>query len=327
MRQATKNIPSDCALAVYVDNASQKNPSILLFDSIHGERTMQTLSTDPISSDSATMQSTLNHITQEIKAQEYALVLWGHGSGWLPAKRVRRRAYGPDNGENKLSDNGTWMEISTLRNVLQNVGVQWRYIFYDVCFMQCIELAYELRHTTEWSIASPAEIPGKGAPYDIIMPYLFQAQDYACDIPKHYNNAYNQHYGVLISSIRSAALEQLATITRSCIDTLSSLPVDNVQQYGYAPANSEFYDMASLMGRWLSPEHYAQWAQSMEQAIPYRYQAPNWETVFNRLNNTLWDTKHYAAASMYVPQYGSTTTSNTYCTWHATQWAQDVFRK
>ncbi len=327
MRQAMNSIPSDCALAVYLDNASKQNPSILLFDNTNGERTMQTFSSDPISSDSATMQSTLSYITQEIKAQEYALILWGHGSGWLPARKVRRRAYGPDNGENKLSDNGTWMETSTLRNVLQNVGVQWRYIFYDVCFMQCVELAYELRHVTEWSIASPAEIPGKGAPYDIIMPYLFQAQDYARDIPKHYNNAYNQYYGVLISSIRSTALEQLAAVTRSCIDTLSSLPVDNVQQYGYAPSNSDFYDIASLMGRWLSPQHYAQWAQNMEQAIPYRYQAPNWETVFDGLNNTLWDTEHYAATSMYVPQYSSATTSNTYRTWQATQWAQDVFRK
>ncbi len=326
IRMATKSIPSDCALAVYFDNANRlESPSILLFDSIHGERTMLTLTTDPISSDSAAMQSTLSYITQEIKAKEYALVLWGHGSGWLPAK-VRRRAYGPDNGNNNVSDYGTWMEIPTLRNVLKNIGIQWRYIFHDVCFMQCVELAYELRHVTDWNIASPAEIPGEGAPYNTLMPYFFQAQDFARDIPGHYNEAYsnNPRGGVLISSIRSEALEQLAEATRTCIDTLSALPVGHVQQYGYAPSNSHFYDIASLMGQWLSPEHYAQWTQSMEQAIPYRYQAARWESVFGGLDNTLWDTRHYAAASMYVPQ---DVTSHLYHAWQGTQWAQDVFAK
>lgn len=325
IRQATASIPSDCALAVYFDNASSQNPSVLLFDSIHGERTMLTLSTDPISSDSTTMQNMLSHITQEIKAEEYALVLWGHGSGWLPAKKMPHRAYGPDNGKNIYSDYGQWMETSTLRNILENVGIQWRYIFYDVCFMQCIELAYELRHVTEWSIASPAEIPGNGAPYNTLMPYLFQAEDFARAIPQHYNEAYsNRYHGVIVSSARSETMEQLAEVTRSCIDTLSALPAHHVQQYGYAPSNSEFYDMASLMGQWLSPQHYAQWAQSMEQAIPYRYQAPRWETVFGALDNTLRDTEHFAAASMYVPQEN---TSNIYRTWVTTQWAQDVFSK
>ncbi len=318
IRQGINDIPSDCAMAVYLDNYSNENPSVLLFDRTHGEQTLLTFSTDPVSTDSAAMQSTLSNITQQVKAEEYALILWGHGSGWLPANRAPHKAYGPDKS--------IWMNTSTLHNVLENVGVQWRYILYDVCFMQCIELAYELRHVTDWSIASPAEIPFNGAPYDELMPYFFQAEDFARDIPKYYSDAYDTGTsGILISSVRSDALEQLADITRSCIDTLSTLHTDNAQQYGNYRVGSDFMDMASLMGKWLSPQHYAQWALHMEQAIPYRYQTTKWisDPGYN-IDNTLRDTEHYAAASMYVPQENA---SNTYRTWKATQWAQDVFSK
>ena len=43
--------------------------------------------------------------------------------------------------------------------------------------MQNVEVAYELRHVTDYIIAAPSESTGVGAPYDVIVKDLFIADD------------------------------------------------------------------------------------------------------------------------------------------------------
>lgn len=320
MRQGVSSIPSDCALAVYFDNANHnQNPSILLLDSKHGERTLHQFTTDPISSDSAAMLSTLQLITQKVKAKEYALVLWGHGSGWQPA-RARRKAYGPDNGLNGTYNTGLWMETTTLHHVLQQTGIHWRYIFSDVCFMQSMGQAYELRDVSDWHIASPVEIPGQGAPYNTLMPHLFDATDFARTIPQHYN----AKFPVLISSIQSDQLEQLARTTAAVADTLASFNTQSTQRYPVLAAGKiekSYYDIQSLMAASLSETDYAAWLAVFNQAVPYRFSAPRWESQMS--GQVLTDGEHYGGAAIFLPYEDCPPT--TLATWRKLQWTQAVF--
>jgi len=324
IRSATSSIPDSCAMVVYFDNSNANiQPQILLFDNKNGERTLMTYDYDPTSTDSTTMLSTLQFITQQVVAEEYALVLWSHGSGWLPA----RRTIGIDNKRNSSSNSGIEMEITTLRGVLENLGIHWEYIFYDACFMQCIEVAYELRHLTRWSIGSPAEIPANGAPYDKLMPYFFAPTDYAREIPECYHNAYaNAGSGVLLSSVCSEALDSLAGITAQVLSTSPHVTTDNVQQYcTYASVTnwkSEFYDMGSCMGQWLSAEAYTLWQQTMEYAIPYRYSSPSWPTSYNDVfTASLNDSEHYSGLSLYIPFEGRERLNSA---WKRFLWYHDV---
>ncbi len=325
MQKATGQIPSDCQLIVYMDNSST-SPTFYLGTAKDGLSTLRTLSDDPISTDSATMESLLKYMIEAAPAQEYALVLWSHGTGWAPVSS-QRRTFGVDNGSNTSSNNGTQMEITTLANVLQNVGVQWKYIFFDACFMQCIEIAYQLRSLCDWTIGSPAEIPANGAPYDSLMTHLFQASNFAQDIPAAYHDYYeeNSNYGVVLSSIRSSELETLAQVTAQAVDTVSSLYTDGAQQYAAYTANTgwlpEFHDMASLMGQWLCDNDYATWVAAMQQAIPYRFSTDRWETSYSSVDARLTDSQHFAAASMYVPQEGRSGSNQT---WSTLDWAKVV---
>ncbi len=317
-------IPSDCALAVYFDNSqSGQSPTVSLIDSDNGQTTLKTFSDDPVSTDSASMQETLTYIVNSVPAREYALVLWSHGSGWLPEASDRRNTWGVDNGRNNTSDNGQQMALTTLTHVLENVGVHWQYILYDACFMQCVEVAFQLRQVTDWSIGSPAEIPAYGAPYDSIMAHLFQADDFARDIPQSYHDWYEAHYstGVILSSIRSSQLDALLQATASALDTLDDFPTTGVQKYcAYASSTnwlSEFYDMASLMGHWLGTADYQTWAAAMQQAIPYRFATHRWETAYSAITPVLSDTTHFAATSMYLPQEGRTSVN---ALWRQLDW-------
>ena len=323
IRSAVGQIPDSCAMAVYFDNSrTDIKPQILLFDKTHGEQTLLTYGADQTSTDSTVMLSALRFITQKVQADEYGLILWSHGSGWLPA----RKTIGIDNKRNNSSNSGVEMEITTLRGVLENVGVHWAYIFYDACFMQCIEVAYELRQLTDWSIGSPAEIPAFGAPYDRLMPYLFQQTGYAQSITEQYYNFYRDDTGLLLSAIRSDELESLARATVDVLSHTDELPTDGIQQYcAYSSQTgwkSEFFDMGSCMARWLNADDYKQWSQALERAVPYRYSSDTWPTSYSSVFEAkLTDAEHYTGISMYVP-FPDRSQQET--AWKRYQWYRDA---
>lgn len=311
MRQGAASIPDECQLVVYYDNASSQMPQILTFDSKNGEQVLYQYRNDPISTDSAAMQQALTLIRQKCPAQSYGLVMWSHASGWIPAqpKSAPRRSFGIDNGMNSILNDGTEMEISTLGHVLQKSGMTWDYIFFDACFMQCVEVAYELRNVTDWCIGSPAEIPGNGAPYTKIMADLFLEPDEAWHIAEDYYKHYSDNTGVVLSVVKTSELEALADATAPLLTTLPQYPTSNdVQRYN--PANRAwkpaYYDMGSVMAKWCTETDYQQWREALERAVPHRFATDYW--MSNMTGYTTYpeiiDPEHIAAISMYLPVVG-----------------------
>ena len=109
IRSAMKTIPDSCQLVVFFDNSrNNEYPQILTFDK-SGEKTLFAYKIDPLSTDSATLRQVLRTVTKESPADQYGLVMWSHGSGWLPQQP--RYSIGVDNGKNSFSNIGTEMEI------------------------------------------------------------------------------------------------------------------------------------------------------------------------------------------------------------------------
>ncbi len=311
IRQGVSLIPEGCHMVVFIDNSSTATPpEIISFDSVEGEQVLVEYPDDVVSTDKDAMLSILQYIINNNPADEYALILWSHGSGWMPANNsVSSRSIGIDNEENSLSNTGLEMDISTLKEVLTAVGVHWEYIFYDVCFMQCIEVAYELRHLTDWSIGSVAEIVATGAPYNILMPYFFEQTNFARDIAEQYYNTYKDNSGMLLSSVKSDALDALADATADALLPLNEYPTADLQKYctyasstGYKP---EYYDMGSCIYHWAGSSGYNTWAKAMEAAVPYRYYSNSWTTSYSTVfTASMTDAEHYSGVSMYFPIAG-----------------------
>lgn len=307
MRRGTASIPDDCQLVVYYDNASSQMPQILTFDSKQGEQVLYQYRNDPVSTDSAAMQQALTIIRQKCPAQTYGLVMWSHASGWIPAQP--RKTFGIDNGRNTTSNDGGEMEISTLANVLQKSGMTWDYVFFDACFMQCVEVAYELRHATAWCIGSPAEIPGNGAPYTVIMADLFRPADEVWHIAEDYYKEYINDTGVVLSVVKTSEMEALAEATAPLLTTLPQYPTtSDVQRYN--PANlawkPAYYDMGSAMAKWQTEADYQTWRQALERAVPYRFATDYWLSTMTGRSTypEVTDPEHIAALSMYIPVAG-----------------------
>lgn len=325
MRRALAQIPDRCRLAVFFDNSrTDQKPQVLLFDGKGTETTLFTYRSDPVSTDSVILQGVLNLVMQKCPARNYGLVMWSHGSGWVPAHG--KRTIGIDNGHNNLTNVGTEMEVTTLVNVLRRTNVVWDYVMFDACFMQSAEVCYELRDVAHWCIASPAEIPASGAPYDRLMAAFFLPTEEAWKIAKQYHEDYSSQGGLVISAVNTARMEALADATAQVMSALPQYPpTDDIQQYLKADDAGlpHFYDIGSAMYHWLGEgSAYQQWLSILQDVVPHGFLSPSWATSYDDEDYTLTDADHACGLSLYIPVEGSTLNA---CS-QETAWGKRVIR-
>ena len=98
------------------------------------------------------------------------LVLWSHGSAWLPEsvslasqRATAVKSFGLDQTMANNENHNAEMDIRKLAIILNNY--HFDFILFDACFMASIEVFYELRNTTDYIIASPTEVLATGFPY------------------------------------------------------------------------------------------------------------------------------------------------------------------
>ncbi|MCR4994971.1 MAG: hypothetical protein K6A32_06310 [Bacteroidales bacterium] len=308
------SIPEGCRVVLYIDDAQSSR--ICVGTKTGPLKTVLTYSKNMCSTDSADMEAVFNDIYKLYPATRYGLVMWSHASGWVFAKgrQAPRRTFGIDNGKrDPYSNSGMQMNIPTLARVLKHYP-HLDYIFFDACFMQCVEVAYELREVTDWVMGSSAEIPGPGAPYDYVIPHLAA---YEAD-PQAALQAYYDYYqtgkgaeeyaGSILSAVRTSKLKDLADATAPLMYQLlyEHELVDCGQVQRYFPLDNstsfaEFYDMSDFFHIHCTEEAYSQWRTILEQAVPYRYLSPLWSSAYVSGPMRVADPDYCAAVSMFVP--------------------------
>ena len=80
-------------------------------------------------------------------AENYALDLWGHGTGWSGA----------------CMDQGDWLTMPELSSALK--GLHMNLISFDACQMGMAEVAYQLRGSADFLVSSEKDVPAEGWPY------------------------------------------------------------------------------------------------------------------------------------------------------------------
>ena len=275
MVRGKSQIPEDMNVLVYIDD--RKLPAIYELSAKNGLQLWKQFKEEQCSTDSLTMLNVLRDIVYMFPARHYGLSMWSHATGWAP----RRNTFGKD--ENRGASAATMpeeMELSVLHDVLAHLP-KFDYIFFDACFMQCIEVAYELRDVTDWMIGSPAEIPGPGAPYDKIIGALCQSdvEGIVREYDKAYPSWHNSHYysGVLLSLIDCSKLEPLAEATGRLL-TPFYMDRDEPSTSGFQPYTKAFnkytycFDMRTTMRRLLTEKEddYTAWMEVFDQVVPLR---------------------------------------------------------
>lgn len=264
------------------------------------------------------------------QADSYGLVYWSHGNGWLPYPlRASSRWVGQDKSE---GDNR--MNISEFVEILQ-AAPHFDFILFDACFMQSVEVAYELRDYTDYCIGSPTEIPGPGASYDFLVPAMYYSEDAAKDIAEAYYGPYAAKYdagkdmtndnwtgGASICALRTEPLVELAILTKQMMpETIdySQLrnSVSNYDRRGTRSDHIGYYDLVGLMRLMTDDSAYAAWKQVFDSAVAY------WATTPMNFSEYagMFSMENTNGVSCYIPSVYNTLTDQAY---RSTQWCAAI---
>ena len=230
------------------------------------------------------MAEVYNRAFSAFPAKSYGLVLWSHGDGWLPspsnisASKASTRWFG--------QDGTSYMDISSLNTAL-NSAPHFDFILFDACFMQSVEVAYELKDRADYFIGAPNEIPGPGAYYTELVPAMFsQANDLASTVAHGYYDYYAAKYtgqlgsnanwtmGVTVSVLKSSEVQALAAATAAILPKYitngSAINVSSI--YSYDPRSTYYYyDLKGLVQSLTSSDDqtlFSAWSDAFELAVP-----------------------------------------------------------
>ena len=270
--------------------------------------------------DPVVMESVMHYAFSHYPAtgNNYGLVLWGHGSGWLMKDEVKpraSRAFGSDYGVSKSSTNERWINITTLAEILNRMP-HLKFIMADCCNFMCLENLYELAGNCDYIIGSPAEIPGQGAPYDQIVPDMFaDGQFYTSIIDKYYQSM----HGLLpLTAVVTSEMEHVAQATREALQAVQSTISGDyadmtglIHYYytdsrsGFSPEYNIFYDAGDFFLAHAPQDVYQQWKQALDKAVVEHRTATIWSTDkrwSKKYSDFTVTDKKMHGVSMFVPQ-------------------------
>ncbi len=326
-------------LLLYVDDYS--TPQLFRISNENGEAQktlVHSYTTEQTSTDADVFKSVLSMVTSKYAADSYGLVYWSHGDGWMPAELMKMRSTNLRwIGQDINNGNGThyYGDIDDVAAAVKSVVGRMDFVMFDACYMLTTEVAYAFKDCTDYIIGSPTEIPGPGAPYDKILPYMFSPRStYATDMARAYFDYYNEKYdggnglsnsnwtgGVSIGVISTSAVEALADATAAALASAAGADPATLRQtvldYDKRTTRSHigYYDLCGIMSTLLSAEDLSAWQSAYNGTLTY------WQTT--ALNYSyfahMFSMEKAKGMAQYIP-VSAALSDNKDTAYHSTGW-------
>lgn len=280
-----------------------------------------------LSVSSQRMQQVINDVKSVAPALDYGLILWSHANGWLQTGTESNSISSVIEDKSSEShtklpmafgeEQGKSMNTTTLAEVINDEG--FSFVYFDCCYMATIEVAYQLRNTAPYIIASATEIPADGMPYEQNLPLLF------ADIPKlreacmNTFDYYNCQNGLLrscaISLIDTKHIEELAQATIAIYKTKPTLPEDFEPQKFTRDSKCYYFDFGQYVTALSrdSLQLLSQWNEALNKVVIYKAATPQ---MWNQLKLDC-----HSGLSTYILENANDSTTKGY---NQLQWWQDV---
>jgi len=260
------------------------------------------------------MRNVFDDMRAYAPADDYGLVLWSHGTGWLEDGMT-------DNGNKEIKrafglDGNKQMNVTALAKALD--GQDFSFVYFDCCYMASVEVAYELRHATPAILASVTELPLGGMPYDENVPVLLahtpNLAAAAANTFRYYDNMSGSGRTCTISVINTGALDRLAAATHEIYAAATPLPEGYMPQAFERGGTCRHYDLADYVEHIASdPEALDRWNKALDDAVSYAAATP---MIFNTLT-----IRRHCGLSTYVAQTPDDMHSHGY---DRLQWADEI---
>lgn len=237
-----------------------------------------------VSATKSALTQALNVTQALFPADSYGLILWSHGTGWIPplasfssAAQEQISGSGPESTFGL--DGKVELEI---RDLAQAIPYKLSFMLMDACFMGGIETAYEVKDSVDYYIGSPAEILTESFPYHKIMQHIFKSTpDYAA-VCREYYDYYNAKSGsersATVALMDCSKLAEVAEVAKRVFDQygerIASLDLSILQPYFRGSSSKYFYDLKDLIDAIADASLSAEFAAALERAVPYKATTP-----------------------------------------------------
>jgi hypothetical protein len=351
MNSCVSNVMPNDNLLVFVDRIDV-SPALL---HIHDFK-IDTIAKYPEkdSTDPAVLREIIDYMLENWKSECYGLVMWSHGTGWLPTSQLhyvapnmnyaqaregisqtgrvneeRINPMAPTKAfawENRSGQRPSYscMDLNEMADAIPD-GV-FDFIVFDACYMGNVEIAYALRNKAEYIISSCYEVVSYGFPYHIVTrDFLNGALGNLLNTCHEFFNYYNQMSGwermAGISLVRTDGLDSLARCFRKIVadytDTIPKFDVSKVQYFDRF-TNHVFYDLLDFVEK-LDPERETlnEFRLQMERCVPYKVSTPY---IFPGDKEQI-KVDSYCGLSVYIPlaKYDASGLNDDY---RKTEWSQ-----
>ena len=309
---------------VFVDNGRNSAIYEIKYDEtvtrFHEMKPVYQFDTNLNSANIETFDQIVHYFFDHYKAESYGLVLWSHAFGWISSGFVpsgakarnvvpRKKTFGVDVNTFPRS----YMNIPDMAEVLGRYP-KFKFILFDACFMQEMEVAYEMRNLTDYIIGSPAEILADGAPYDKIVPSMFAEPFNPSSLVVSYANPYDQRaQGVILSAIKTDEFDGFVSVMHDLFQKYTFLTPglydDCLNYYLYrwnysgkvSFSSPDMYDIKGIMRKVVTETaDYEKWLAAYERLVPSVHVYTSWYSVYEDGLLPV-DQAQCGGVSMYLP--------------------------
>ncbi|MFM6089603.1 MAG: pre-peptidase C-terminal domain-containing protein, partial [Dolichospermum sp.] len=193
--------------------------------------------------------------TTNAPANNYALVMWDHGSGVY--------GFNYDDSDGTTSDNLTTNELATALNTLKSAGINISVLAFDACLMAMAEVGFALKDYARVFVASEEVVGGDGYDYTTAFNTLFTnpsqvtAQSLASGLVTSFQNQYQGSGGGAdtLSATDTTQFNAFTTALRNFTTSVSTsatasdwTKLQAARNSAHGFADEDFRDLGQYMG-------------------------------------------------------------------------------
>lgn len=231
-----------------------------------------------------TLKKLLQFVARQYKSRHYALVIWGHGTGWrggaLENSTATCKSSAQMSGLYRAfafdDEAGSYMTTEELANaLLPLVSVRQSpidVIAFDTCFASMIECAYEFSGKAKWLLASEGVTPSRGWDYARLFETFLASEKTSenfCDsVLRQYTEQYRNEKFATISQVDlnlvPEVVEKFDVFSSSVAETISDKTsrdeayktlFDETRSYSYSIYPCDMYlDIYDMAGKFIESD-------------------------------------------------------------------------